>query len=83
MSSFESETILKFYNLGAWPHTAVQDYIEQESIENIDWSFRSLDFPIGIMGQACCLIVSIPDLCPLSYFISKSTCGHCLSAGFG
>ena len=27
-------------------------------------------FPgIGILGQVCCLIVSIPDLCPLSYFV--------------
>ena len=25
-------------------------------------------FPIGILGQACCLIVSISDLCHLSYF---------------
>ena len=23
-------------------------------------------FPIGILGQVWCLIVSIPDLCPLS-----------------
>ena len=25
-------------------------------------------FPCGILGQAWCLIVSIPDLCHLSYF---------------
>ena len=25
-------------------------------------------FPFGILGQVWCLIVSIPDLCPLSYF---------------
>ena len=25
-------------------------------------------FPIGILGQVWCLIVSIPDLCLLSYF---------------
>ena len=25
-------------------------------------------FPIAILGQVWCLIVSIPDLCPLSYF---------------
>ena len=25
-------------------------------------------FPFGILGQAWYLIVSIPDLCPLSYF---------------
>ena len=29
------------------------------------WSFH---FPIGIFGQVWFLIVSIPDLCPLSYF---------------
>ena len=26
-------------------------------------------FPIGVLDQLCCLIVSIPDLCPLSYFV--------------
>ena len=30
-------------------------------------SFACL-FPIGILGQVWCLIVSIPDLCPLSNF---------------
>ena len=30
---------------------------------------RSCQFPIGILGQVWCLIVSIPDLCPLSYFV--------------
>ena len=25
-------------------------------------------FPVGILGQVWCLIVLIPDLCPLSYF---------------
>ena len=24
-------------------------------------------FPVGVLGQVWCLIVSIPDLCPLSY----------------
>ena len=28
----------------------------------------SCHFPIGILGQVWCLIVSIPDLCPLFYF---------------
>ena len=28
----------------------------------------SCHFPIDILGQMWCLIVSIPDLCPLSYF---------------
>ena len=28
----------------------------------------SCHFPIGILCQVWCLIVSIPDLCPLSYF---------------
>ena len=27
----------------------------------------------GILGQVWCLIVSIPDLCPLSYFALKYT----------
>ena len=26
-------------------------------------------FPIGVLGQVWCLIVSIPDLCPVSYFV--------------
>ena len=26
--------------------------------------------PIGILGQVWCLIVSIPDLCPRSYFFT-------------
>ena len=25
-------------------------------------------FPRGVLGQVCCMIVSIPDLCLLSYF---------------
>ena len=29
-------------------------------------------FPIGILGQVWYLIVSIPDLCPLSYFYQES-----------
>ena len=31
----------------------------------------SCHFPIGILGQVWCLIVSIPDLCSLSYFVVK------------
>ena len=29
-------------------------------------------FLIGILGQVWCLIVTIPDLCPLSYFYYES-----------
>ena len=29
-------------------------------------------FPIGILGQVWCLIVLIPDLCPLSYFVWRT-----------
>ena len=28
-------------------------------------------FPIGILGQVWYLIVSIPDLCTLTYFVNK------------
>ena len=28
----------------------------------------TLSLPIGVLGQVWCLIVSIPDLCHLSYF---------------
>ena len=31
--------------------------------------FVMLSLFIGILGQVWCLIVSIPDLCPLSYFV--------------
>ena len=31
-------------------------------------SLRRCHFPIGILGKMWCLIVSIPDLCPLSHF---------------
>ena len=31
-------------------------------------SFVVSNFPIGILGQVCYLIVSIPDLCTLTYF---------------
>ena len=31
-------------------------------------SLRVCHFPIGILGQVWCLIVSIPDLCTLTYF---------------
>ena len=33
-----------------------------------DVQLWSCHFPIGILGQVWCLIVLIPDLCPLSYF---------------
>ena len=36
------------------------------SIEVLNWVV--VTFPFGILGQVWYLIVSIPDLCPLSYF---------------
>ena len=36
-------------------------------------------FPIGILGQVWCLIVSIPDRCPLSYFEMKTYYHNCRS----
>ena len=33
---------------------------------------ESCHFPIGILGQVWCLIVSIPDLCPPSNFYSSN-----------
>ena len=32
------------------------------------WLSFVMLFPIGILVQVWCLFVSIPDLCPLSYF---------------
>ena len=41
-------------------------------------------FPLVSLGQVWYLIVSIPDLCPLSYFVPErdnynSTCGYILN----
>ena len=36
--------------------------------EVLQGAFCDCHFPIGILGQVWCLIVSISDLCPLSYF---------------
>ena len=35
-------------------------------------SICELDFPIGILGRVWYLIVSIPDLCTLTYFVFSS-----------
>ena len=37
-----------------------------------DVQLYSCHFPISILGQVWCLIESIPDLGPLSYFHKKS-----------
>ena len=34
----------------------------------LSFVMSNCDVSIGILGQVWCLIVSIPDLCPLSYF---------------
>ena len=40
-------------------------------------------FPIGILGQVWCLIVSIPDLCPLFYVVYiLQPCDHLLWKGW-
>ena len=36
--------------------------------------FTVCHFPIGILGQVWYLIVSIPDLCPLTYFNIRFGC---------
>ena len=33
-------------------------------------------FPIGVLGQVWCLIVSIPDNCPCSYFAKNKGANH-------
>ena len=43
------------------------------------WVTRSLSTHIGILGQMRCLIVSIPDLCTLSYFNGYDIQGETLS----
>ena len=44
---------------------------------------NSEDFPIGILGQVWCLIVSIPDLCHFSAFKCNGILGlyGCFSIG--
>ena len=37
-----------------------------------DVLLRSCHFPIGILCQMWCLIVSIPELCPLFHFYNKN-----------
>ena len=51
-------------------------------IEDADQSehWLSANFPIGILGQVWYLIVSIPDLCTLTYFGMKSECCSCFFA---
>ena len=39
------------------------------------------DFPIGILGQVWYLIVSIPDLCTLTYFEMKTMHFHIAQTG--
>ena len=34
------------------------------------FSYVYVTFPNGALDQVWCLIVSIPDLCPLSYFVT-------------
>ena len=36
-------------------------------------------FPCGILGQVWYLIVSIPDLCTLTFFGIISLLGHCIT----
>ena len=33
-------------------------------------NYEVVTFPFGILGQVWCLIVSIPDICPFSYFVN-------------
>ena len=41
----------------------------------------SCHFPIGILGQVWYLIVSIPDLCTLTYFYSYGYLCNCTTVG--
>ena len=44
-----------------------------------DVFLRICHFPIGILGQVGYLIVSIPDLCTLTYFKNCNVCSRCSS----
>ena len=39
------------------------------------YNCKFITFPIGILGQVWYLIVSIPDLCTLTYFVYTSSIG--------
>ena len=38
--------------------------------------YEFVTFPIGVLGRVWCLIVSIPDLCTLTYFEIVNICRH-------
>ena len=39
-------------------------------------NFDFVNFPCAILGQVWYLIVLIPDLCSLSYFVMETSCDH-------
>ena len=41
---------------------------DQLAILNVMFYCVFVTFPCGVLGQVCYLIVSIPDLCLLTYF---------------
>ena len=48
---------------------SIRQYFWPTLSDNRSWlSFVMSKCEVGILGQVWCLIVSIPDLCPLSYF---------------
>ena len=63
-SAFSLETDIKYHLLETADHLAL--------VGDVNCIF--VTFPCGILGQVWYLIVSFPDLCPLSYFGKPSKC---------
>ena len=60
---------------GAGTRGAVYGGTESQMLEPISASrelggLREWGFPIDILGQMWCFIISIPDLCPFSFFLT-------------
>ena len=58
------------FPLNCFVFNNIHEYANHTKQDNYIYDHAKL----GILGQVWCLIVSIPDLCPLSYFDAKFSC---------
>ena len=56
--------------IAALPSPAGKDW-PLGSLVNVKFSCVFVSFPCGVMGQAWCLIVLIPDLCILTHLVTS------------
>ena len=62
--------VLKYfakYTCEGYGHVVCKIWLSPAGKVLTSWLSFVITFPCGILGQVWCLIVSIPDLCPLSY----------------